>query len=136
MLCAQEPLVFPIDRISKIYCNSSHTCAQQSRQSRRIYAPLGGYQRRKSESRQQKKPQHDEIQAHLDTTTMTIYIDGSDIENKIGAAAYIIMINEAGHQYLGNETQFNVYTAELTAVHLAIKATVEPRRISDLPYIH
>jgi ribonuclease HI len=66
------------------------------------------------------KKQHDEIQAHLDTTTMTIYTDGSGIETKIGAAVYSTTTNEAGHQYLGNETQFNVYTAELTAIHLAI----------------
>ena len=30
-------------------------------------------------------------------------------------------MNKTSHQYLGNETQFNVYTAELTALHLAIK---------------
>jgi hypothetical protein len=50
------------------------------------------------------KKQHDEIQVHLDTMTMTIYTDDSGIEIKIGAVVYITMINEAGHQYLGNET--------------------------------
>jgi hypothetical protein len=59
------------------------------------------------------KKQHDEIQAYPDTTTMTIYTDGSGIENKIGAAAYITATNEACHQNLGSEAQFNVYTAEL-----------------------
>jgi hypothetical protein len=83
------------------------------------------------------KKQHDEIQAHLDTTTMTIYTDDSDIETKIGAAVYITTINEAGHQYLGNETQFNVYTAELPVTYTSSnQTTVEPCRISDLPYIH
>ena len=52
---------------------------------------------------------------------MTIYTDGSGIEGKIGAAAYNSVTNEASHQHLGSETQFNVYTAELTAVQLAIK---------------
>jgi hypothetical protein len=67
------------------------------------------------------KKRHNEIQAHLDATTMTIYTDGSGIEGKIGAAAYNTATNEASHQHLGSEAQFNVYTAELTAVHLAIK---------------
>ena len=67
------------------------------------------------------KKQHDEIQAHLDITTMTIYTDGSGIEDKIGAAAYNTVTNEASHQHLGSEAQFNVYIAELTAAHLAIK---------------
>jgi ribonuclease HI len=40
---------------------------------------------------------------------------------KIGAVVYSTTTNNAGHQYLGNETQFNVYTAELTAIHLATK---------------
>ena len=52
---------------------------------------------------------------------MTIYTDGSGIEGKIGAATYNSATNEASHQYLGSEAQFNVYTAELTAVHLAVK---------------
>ena len=65
--------------------------------------------------------QHDEIQAHQDATTMTIYTDGSGVEDKIGAAAYNSVTNEASHRHLGSEAQFNVYTAELTAVHLAIK---------------
>ena len=30
-------------------------------------------------------------------------------------------MNEVSHQYLGSETQFNVYTAELKALHLAIE---------------
>jgi hypothetical protein len=45
----------------------------------------------------------------------------SDIETKIGVAVYSTTTNEADHQYLGNETQFNVYTAELIVIHLAIK---------------
>ena len=58
---------------------------------------------------------------HPDATTITIYTDGSGIESKIGAAMYNSSTNEVNHQYLGSETQFNVYTAELTVLNLAIK---------------
>jgi ribonuclease HI len=61
---------------------------------------------------------HDRIQMHPDDTTITIYTDG--IENKIGAATYNPSTNEVSHQYLGSETQFNVYTAQLKALHLAV----------------
>ena len=67
------------------------------------------------------KKHHDETQAHLDATTMTFYTDGSGIEDRIGAAAYNAVAKEASHQHLGSEMQFNVYTAELTALQLAIK---------------
>jgi ribonuclease HI len=67
------------------------------------------------------KKHYDETQTHLDPTTMTFYTDGSGIEGRIGTAAHDAAANEASHQYLGSETQFNVYVAELTAVQLAIK---------------
>ena len=68
------------------------------------------------------KDQHNEIQMHLDSATMvTIYTNGSGIESQISTAAYNSLINEVSHQYLGSEKQFNVYAAELTALHLAIK---------------
>ena len=55
------------------------------------------------------KTQHDRTQMHPDATSVTIYIDGSGIENKIGAAAYNSSTDEARHQHLGNEAQFNVF---------------------------
>jgi ribonuclease HI len=72
-------------------------------------------------NKRSRQKQHDEIQAHPDITMMTIYTDGSGIENKIWAAAYTTATNDASLQHPGSEAQFNVYTAELTAVHLAIK---------------
>jgi len=67
------------------------------------------------------KDQHARNQSHSSATTVTIYTDGSGIENKIGAAAYNSVTNAISHQYLGTETEFNVYTAELAALHFAIK---------------
>ena len=124
MPCVQEPPACHTYRISKICCVNSPTCAQVSRQSRRIFDLHVGHQPRKSESRQQKMPPKSstiKTQTHLDATTVTIYTDGSGIEGKIGAAAYNSVTNEASHQYLGSKAQFSVFTTELTAVHLAIK---------------
>lgn len=67
------------------------------------------------------KDKHDKIQTHLDATTLTIYTDDSDIDSKIGAASYNSATNEVNHQHLGREVQFNVYTTELTALHLAVQ---------------
>ena len=49
------------------------------------------------------KKLHDEIQAHPDNMMMIIYMDDLDIENKIGATAYIIIMNQISHQHLENE---------------------------------
>ena len=51
----------------------------------------------------------------------TIYTDGSGIKGKIGAAIYDATRNEIRHQYLGKDTQYNVFTAELAALQLAIE---------------
>jgi ribonuclease HI len=49
---------------------------------------------------------------------MTIYTDGSGIMEKIGAAAYNQTLNETAHQHLGKHSEYNVYSAELTALDL------------------
>ena len=72
------------------------------------------------------KDQHDEICERPKALTVAIYTDGSGIENKIGAAAYNSSANEVGHQHLGDVTQFNVYAAELTALHLAVQQIQNP----------
>ena len=56
------------------------------------------------------------MQKHEKSAAATIYTDGSDIEGKIGAAIYDAILNKTRHQYLGKDTQYNVFTAELAAL--------------------
>ena len=51
---------------------------------------------------------------------MTIYTDGSDIEGKIGAAAHNATTKRTTRQHLGDDRRYNVYAAELTAIHIGI----------------
>jgi len=67
------------------------------------------------------KDQYYEMQNEK-STAATIYTDGSGIKNKIGAAIYDATMNETKHQHLGKDTQYNVYTAELAALQLAIES--------------
>ena len=63
----------------------------------------------------------DKIQEVSDDTTVTIYTDGSGIDKKIGAAAFNQIGDEVSHHHLGGEMQFNVYTAEITTMQLALE---------------
>ena len=67
------------------------------------------------------KSAHDEIQQRPDATVSTIYTDGSGIDKKIGAAAYAQTSGEVSLHHLGRESQFNVYTAEITGMQLALE---------------
>ena len=49
---------------------------------------------------------------------MSIYTDGSGI--KIGVAAYNTTTDETKYQHLGDDLQYNLYAAELTAIHMDI----------------
>jgi len=66
--------------------------------------------------------QHHDTSAdyHNKPNVLCIYTDGSGIDGEIGAAAYSSTLTKSEHQYLGKDTSFNVYAAELTAVDLAI----------------
>jgi len=64
---------------------------------------------------------HDKTQELTDDTVATIYTDGSGIDTKIGAAAYALTSGEVSHRHLGGETEFNVYTAEITAMQIALE---------------
>ena len=55
------------------------------------------------------------------TMAATIYSDGSGIKGKIGAVIYDATRNETRHQHLGKDTKYNVFTAELAALQLAIE---------------
>ena len=48
-------------------------------------------------------------------------MDGSKIEKNIGAAAYALTSGETSLHHLGGELKFNVYTAEITAMQLAVQ---------------
>jgi hypothetical protein len=66
------------------------------------------------------KSRHDELINSTPVNTMTIYTDGSGIIEKIGAAAYNQTLNETAHQHLGRHSEYNVYSAELTALDLGL----------------
>ena len=67
------------------------------------------------------KMAHDKIQELPDAKVATIYTDGSGIDKKIGAAAYASTSGEVSLHHLGNESQFNVYIAEITGMQLALE---------------
>jgi len=65
-----------------------------------------------------------------------IYTDGSGIENHIGAAAYSPTTSAAAHHYLGKADNTNVYAAELTGIHLAVKMAGKSSEQYDKCYIY
>ena len=68
-------------------------------------------------SKKEAKIHHDNAAHNQDT--ICIYTDGSGIDGQIGAAAYCPTLGETKRQYLGPESLFNVYVAEVTAMTLA-----------------
>jgi hypothetical protein len=62
----------------------------------------------------------DELVNSTPANIMTIYTDGSDIMEKIGAAAYNQTLNKTAHQHLGGYLEYNVYSTELTALYLDV----------------
>ena len=77
------------------------------------------------------KSRHDELINSTPVNTMTIYTDGSGIMEKIGAAAYNQTLNEMAHQHLGRYSEYNVYSAELTALDLGV--TMWQNHVHDYP---
>lgn len=74
------------------------------------------------------KKHQGKIQTYQDTVKMTIYRH----EGEVGTVAYNFVTNEASHQYVWSEAQFNVYTVESTV----IQTIVELLRVPGLPHIH
>ena len=65
-------------------------------------------------SKDKSKNQYYEKQKHEKSTIAIIYINESNIKNKIDAVIYDAIINEARHQYLRKDIHYNVFTTELT----------------------
>jgi hypothetical protein len=51
---------------------------------------------------------------------MIIYTDGSGINEQVGVVAYNKQLDTTSYQHLGRQIQYNVYSAELIALDLAI----------------
>ena len=70
-----------------------------------------------STTKDQAKSLHENF--HSMSGTEAIYTDGSGIGGRVGAAKYYASNHKVTHQHLGNETEYNVFAAELTALCLA-----------------
>jgi hypothetical protein len=64
---------------------------------------------------------HNKTQELSNPTVATIYTHVSRIDKKIGPAAYALTLGQVTLHHLGRETEFNVYTAEITAIQLALE---------------
>ena len=67
------------------------------------------------------KDLHNKKQEHKNAATVSIYTDGSGVENRVGAAAHSPTMNTTIHQHLGSEKHYNVFIGEVTAVQLAVE---------------
>ena len=66
------------------------------------------------------KTRHNELFNSISNNTMTTYTDGSGIVEKIGGVAYNQTLDQMVHQHLGEQSKYNVYSAEFTALDLDI----------------
>ena len=76
-------------------------------------------------SKQEARVMHDKMQKRVNSTTTTIYTDGSGIKGKVGAATYNPTTNSITQQHLGSEAQYNVFTAEVAALTSAAETLRE-----------
>src|SRR5579859_2012914 len=68
--------------------------------------------------------------------TICIYTDGSGIDSHIGAAAYSPTTSAVKRQYLGPETEYNVYVAEVVAFKLAANIVQESGNLYEKSVIY
>jgi ribonuclease HI len=57
-----------------------------------------------------------------------MYTDGSEIEGKVGAAAYSHRGATHETRYLGTDKESNVYAAELVAMNLALQIVMKAKQ--------
>jgi len=67
-----------------------------------------------------KRHQEKTAQDATNTSLISVYTDGSEIENEVGAAAYSPSTSTIVHYHLGNGKYANVFAAELVAIKLAM----------------
>jgi ribonuclease HI len=63
-----------------------------------------------------------------------MYTDGSEIEEKVGAAAYSHRGGSHESRYLGTNRESNVYAAELVAMNLALQMLMKAKQSSTTKY--
>ena len=85
--------------------------------------PQGGHQKWKSRSISQKtRPKTNTTKCKTRNRRAQLYTQTeSGIKSKIGAVIYDETRNEIKYQHFGKNIQYNVYTAELAALQLAIE---------------
>src|SRR5437762_1456798 len=71
-----------------------------------------------SGSKEASKLLHENTMCNDDT--LYVYTDGSGIDGQVGAAAYSPTTLSTKQQCLGSENQHNIYSAELTAIEIAV----------------
>jgi len=78
-------------------------------------------------TKEKAKEHHDKQLPKLrrEPSTICFYTDGSGINENIGAAVYSATVQTMKKQYIGKETESNVFAAELTAINLALKIAEE-----------
>ena len=77
---------------------------------------------------------HNNNLLHQSSRVVQIYTDGSNIEAKVGAAAFSTTLNETTTSHLGSNSHFNIFTAELEGINLGLKQWHKVRR--EYPHCH
>src|SRR5271154_3614714 len=64
---------------------------------------------------------HNAISQHQFVDTLNIYTDGSNIDGKVGAAAFSTTLNKTSSTHLGSNLHFNIFAAELEGINIGLK---------------
>ena len=82
-----------------------------------------------AQSRHEAIPHHQTSRA-----TIHIYTDGSNIEAKVGAAAFSATLNKTTTSHLGSNSHSNIFAAELEGINLGLKQWDKVQR--EYPHCH